>query len=181
MLSKTLRTSAIAICISMLFASPTIFNTPTGAAAQSTVATYQPLIADESTTVASVVAKPDDRAERLRKYLESKRSPMASSAEALVEIADKYDLDWTLLPAIAGLESQYGLYVPVNSYNPYGWNNGRMNFVSWAAASETVAHGIRTRYEPTGEVTAWKIGSRYAASKTWAVRVVKFQAQIAAF
>jgi hypothetical protein len=166
----------------VLFASPTNANTLTGSLVQNeTIPAFQTSTANESTTVDLVVAKQDDRAERLQKFLLWKGSPMASSAKALVEIADKYDLDWTLLPAIAGLESQYGLYVPYNSYNPYGWNNGRMGFVSWAAASETVAAGIRTRYEPTGEVTAWNIGSRYAESKTWAVRVARNQAQIAAF
>jgi hypothetical protein len=148
---------------------------------QKTVNAYQPTLQPENVMVVSVVAKPDDRATRLKKFLRSQASPMAGDAEALVKIADKYGLDWTFLPAIAALESQYGKMIPTGSFNPYGWNNGRASFASFADASEEVASGIRSRYQPEGEVTAWGIGSRYAASKTWAVRVVAYQEQIARF
>lgn len=168
--------------LSMLVVSPTILNRTSGQVEQaSTTSAYQPLTASENTMVVSIVAKKDDRADKLEQFLKSKGSPMAPSAGALVKIADKYDLDWTFLPAIAGLESQYGKFVPSGSYNPYGWNNGRASFRSWVAASEVVAAGIRSRYQTSGEVTPYSIGSRYAESKTWAVRVAYNQRLIGFF
>lgn len=166
----------VTIVILMLVASPTITNRTSGQVANTTaVPTYQPLISKQNTVVVTIVAGKDDRPERLERFLVSRGSPMAPDAKSLVAIADKYDLDWTFLPAIAGLESQYGKYVPSGSFNPYGWNNGKMGFNSWVEASETVASGIRTRYITEGTVTAWEIGGRYAESKTWAVRVVRNQ------
>lgn len=171
----------VVFALSLLATSPTIINSLTARTEAPRAAAFQPTIHPETVMVVSVVAKPDDRAARLKKYLQAQGSPMANDAAALVQIADKYDLDWTLLPAIAALESQYGKMLLPGSFNPYGWNNGRAYFGSFAASSEEVAAGIRSRYQPSGEVTAWGIGPRYAASKTWAERVVRYQAQIASF
>lgn len=157
--------------VSMLIASPTILN-PTAGRETTTSPAYKPLGQNKNEVAVSIVAKKDDRAEKLKKFLLSKASPMAKDAKALVAIADKYKLDWTFLPAIAGLESQYGKFIPAGSYNPYGWNNGRMGFKNWVDASKQVAQGIRSRYQTNGAVTAYGIGSRYAESATWAVRVV---------
>jgi hypothetical protein len=115
-------------------------------------------------------ARNDDRAERLGKFLQSQGSPMASNATDLVNIADKYGLDWRLLPAIAGVESTYARVVPSGSYNPYGWSNGRYCFQNWVVASDYVASQIRNLWG-SGEITPWGIGPSYAASPTWAARV----------
>ncbi|HEY4694398.1 MAG TPA: hypothetical protein VIH52_00290 [Candidatus Nanoarchaeia archaeon] len=131
--------------------------------------------------VDTVVAKKDDRAEKLASYFATKNSPFVPYAEDFVAISDKYDLDWTLLPSIAGLESSFGLQVPFLSFNPYGWNNGKYRFQSWVQATEVVAAGIRSRYAPSGEVTPFRIGRMYAESPTWAVRVSRYQAEILRF
>ncbi len=171
----------VVIALSLLAASPTIVKSLSGEKLNDSQPVFSQAYKPEYVMVVSVVAKPDDRALKLKQFLRTKGSPMANDAQALVKIADKYDLDWTFLPAIAGLESQYGKMIPAGSYNPYGWNNARTYFSDFAAASEVVAAGIRERYQPSGEVSAWNIGSRYAESKTWAVRVVRFQTEIAAF
>ncbi|OGY29373.1 MAG: hypothetical protein A3F35_01390 [Candidatus Woykebacteria bacterium RIFCSPHIGHO2_12_FULL_45_10] len=181
MLSFFTRTAAmVVIALALLAASPTISNSfSRKAVSTETTAAQAPLSQTQNAMVVLVVAKKDDRAARLQKYLENVASPMASEATNLINIADKYDLDWTFLPAIAALESQSGKMVPGSSFNPYGWNNGHAYFGSWVEASDTVAAGIRSRYQPEGEVTAWGIGPRYAESGTWAIRVVHFQEQIA--
>ncbi len=178
MINLILRTSAIvAIVSSILASSPTISN-QNQIADKATSLQVESAQAQTNAIVASVIAKEDDRAQKLERYFQLKGSPFAGQATGFVAIADKYDIDWTLLPAIAYLESQLGKHVPAASYNPYGWNNGRMSFKSWLEATETVAQGLRTRYAPTGEVTAYRIGKKYAASPTWTVRVVKYQAEI---
>jgi hypothetical protein len=147
-----------------------------------TKAVEKPQISEPTNTrvvmVATAIAMKDDRAEKLDAYFKVKGSPFYGKGKNFVEVADKYDLDWTLLPAIANLESQLGKAIPVGSFNPYGWNNGKYRFASWEAANETVANGLRTRYAPTGAITPARIGSRYAESPTWAVRVAKYQSEI---
>ena len=131
--------------------------------------------------VATVVATKDNRAERLEQYFAANASPFVGKGENFVSVADKYDIDWTLLPAIAKLESQLGKQIPAFSYNPYGWNNGPFRFGICETALEIVANGLRTRYAPTGVITPARIGRMYAASPTWAVRVTKYQLEINSF
>jgi hypothetical protein len=166
----------VAISLFILAVSPTISNKSdktSAVATPQTFATQKPVAVDA--IVLSVVAAKDNRAEKLAAYFAANSSPFAPYAENFITVADKYDLDWTLLPAIANLESQLGKQVPGNSFNPYGWNNGKFNFGSWENANEIVANGLRTRYAPTGEVTPFRIGNMYAESPTWAVRVAKYQ------
>lgn len=178
MINLLFRTSAIvAIATSILASSPTISNKTQVADTAYSLQVESSQI-QKNAIVATIVAKEDDRAQRLEQYFQAKGSPFSGQAVGFVAVADKYDIDWTLLPAIAYLESQLGKQIPAFSYNPYGWNNGKMKFKSWIEATETVAQGIRVRYAPSGEVTAYRIGKMYAESPTWAVRVTKFQAEI---
>ncbi|MEX2355277.1 MAG: hypothetical protein WD686_05390 [Candidatus Woykebacteria bacterium] len=180
MLNLKIRMSAMAlISVPVLVASPTIAKVPEEPKTTSQIEVTSST--ENSPNVVfkdTITAKKDDRAKILAKFLKGRNSPMAKNATALVKIADKYSLDYRFLPAIAGLESQYGLMVPKGSYNPYGWNNGSAQFKNWADASDKVASGIRSRYAPKGEVTPYRIGSSYAASPTWAVRVASYMSQI---
>ncbi len=168
----------IAISLFVLAVSPTISNKTGQKQAVVTPQTLASKNPNSDAIVLAVVAAKDNRVEKLAAYFQAKGSPFAPFAENFVKVADKYDLDWTLLPAIANLESQLGKQIPGNSYNPYGWNNGKFYFKSWEDANEVVANGLRTRYAPTGEVTPFRIGKMYAASPTWAVRVAKNQLEI---
>ena len=177
MLSLQLRTSAMAlIAVPILVASPTISNEASTNSPSGKIVVIKknpPMVFK-----AKVIAKNDDRAKILAKFLKRQGSPMAKDAPELVRIADKYSFDWKLLPAIAALESQYGKMVPAGSFNPYGWNNGSAYFKSWVSASESVAEGIRIRYAPDGAVTPWRIGPSYAESPTWAARVDSYMSLI---
>ena len=180
MLKFYLRTFAlVAIVLFVIAISPTIEKaTTTEAVAQPEISTASK---PQYVMVATVVATKDNRAERLEKYFAANSSPFVGKAENFITVADKYDLDWTLLPAIAKLESQLGKQVPAFSFNPYGWNNGKYRFANWETANEIVANGLRTRYAPTGTITPFRIGRMYAASPTWAVRVAKYQLEISNF
>src|SRR5690349_15718779 len=65
--------------------------------------------------------KPDFRVIALARYLESVDSPLAPHAELFIKEADRNNLDWRLVPAIAGLESSFGKHIPSDSYNAWGW------------------------------------------------------------
>ena len=179
MLKTLARISVMVAGLCALVASPTIAKSNNKAAA--TAVAQETITPTVNTIVVSVVAKTDDRAEKLANYFASKNSPFVPYAKDFVAIADKYDIDWTLLPSITGVESSFGIAVPAFSYNPYGWNNGKTYFPSWVAATETVASGLRTRYAPTGVITPWRIGPMYAESTTWAVRVARFQSELLAY
>ena len=110
----------------------------------------------------------DRRVEVLREWLRYKKSPLAGYEEVFIRVADKYDLPWTLLPAIAGKESSYGKRVPYFkgrfSYNPFGWGvtGGRVIvFNSWEEAIEKVAYGLKTKYFDKGIDSLEKIERYY--------------------
>lgn len=45
---------------------------------------------------------------------------MAENTTYFVQTADKYGLDWTLIPSISGIESNFGNSMPEGSNNPFG-------------------------------------------------------------
>jgi len=103
-------------------------------------------------------------AELFREY----DSPLLGQEAVFIQMADKYRLPWTLLPAIAGKESSFGKRVPYYrgrlSYNPFGWGvtGGKViAFNSWAEAIETVAKGLRDKYFDKGLDTIAKIERYY--------------------
>lgn len=106
--------------------------------------------------------------------LERNNSPLVDSADAFIEACRTYDLDCYLLPAITGLESGYGKHILQGTYNGFGWGNGRIQFESWDDGIDTVGKGLRNNYINKGAKTIEQIGSIYAASPTWAIRVRKF-------
>lgn len=124
----------------------------------------------------------DQRVKKLQSYLEISNSPMARDARVFVEAADAYNLDWRLVAAISGLESGFGNHIPANSYNAWGWGvyGGKVTyFASWEDGIRTISQGIRERYmNQRGARNIYQIGSTYAASPTWAVRVIGFMERI---
>ncbi len=127
----------------------------------------------------------DQRTAYLQSYLERYDSPLAPFAKDFVEQADKYQLDWKLLPAIAGLESGFGKNIPAYSYNAWGWGiygNSTLRFNSWPEAIETISKGIRQGYlGDNPQSDPFVIGPTYAASPTWAIRVNGFMLSIEAY
>jgi hypothetical protein len=127
---------------------------------------------------ASIEQVTDNRAKILRKFLEERNSPLAGNAEDFVFYADKYSLDWKFVAAISGLESSFGQQIPNGSYNGWGWGiygTNTRSFNSWSDGIETVSKGLREQYiNEWGASNVYEIGSIYAASPTWAVRVENF-------
>jgi len=121
----------------------------------------------------------DNRNQILKEYLGQFNSPLADYAQEFVEAADAYDLDWRLLPAITGVESTYGKFIPKNSYNAYGWNNGAYAFQSWEDSIWTVTKALKEKYLNRGANTVEKIGRIYAPpSPFWAGKVKRIMAKI---
>ncbi len=123
--------------------------------------------------------KGDYRVSTLKTFLEGYNSPLANSADQFVAKADRYQLDWRLVPAITGVESTFGKRIPSDSYNAYGWANGVYKFESWDNSIEIVSRALREKYIDRGAVTIDQIARRYAPpSSTWSWKVQYFMNKI---
>lgn len=81
-----------------------------------------------------------ERAKKIDSYFADRDMPLEGYGAKLIAAADKYDLDWRLLPAIAIKESTGGKFACGN--NPFGWGSCKIKFKSFDAAIETVARNL---------------------------------------
>jgi len=142
----------------------------------------------QGTVLGATIVGKDGREEQLTSFLQRYNSPLTPSAATFIKIADKYDLAWTLLPAIAGKESGFGKVIPINSYNAWGWGiyagkNSGISFSSWDEAIEKVAQGIKTNYFDKGLDTPSKMEPKYtppsaASHHSWQQGVEFFMDQL---
>lgn len=82
----------------------------------------------------SETAKPkiDPRVLKIRAFFEARSLPAADYAEEFVYYADKYDLDWRLVPSIALLESTGFKYACKKAtFSGLGWGSCKINFDSF--------------------------------------------------
>lgn len=128
--------------------------------------------------------KLDPEAQILQKYLSKYNSPMQYHAQDFIDAARTYNIDWKLLPAIAGVESTFGKFIP-GGYNAYGWaiynSNSRFGFESWRDGMFVVAKGLRENYLNKGLTDPYSMNRIYAASPTWGSKVSYFLADITKF
>lgn len=128
------------------------------------------------------MARNDPRVEKLRRFLARHKSPLSGYAYEFVNAADKYGLDWRLVPAISGVESTFGKRIPRGSYNAYGWANGDFRFDSWENSINIVSQSLKIKYIDKGAPSINKIARRYAPpSSTWAWKVKYFMEKIEPF
>ena len=120
--------------------------------------------------------KGDRRAEILQAYLARYNSPLQAHAADFIEAADTYNMDWKLVPAIAGVESTFGKHIP-GGYNGWGWGvygNQALGFKSWRHGIFTVAEGLKKNYIDKGLTTPIAMNRIYASSPTWGTKVNYF-------
>lgn len=132
------------------------------------------------------VVNEDSRVAKLRKFLASHNSPLSEEAAHFVAEADRLNLDWRLVAAIAGVESTFGKFIPANSYNGWGWGvftgqQDGIHFDSWKDGITQVSEGLRLKYIDKGATTIEAIGHIYAASGAWPWKVRFFLNQIEDF
>lgn len=131
---------------------------------------------------ASQPVKKDNRAKVLKAYLESYDSPLAPHAETFVKEADKNNIDWRLVAAIAGGESTFGHAIPPYSFNAWGYGvygNNVRRFASWDEGIAVVSKAIRTDYLYSAkETNVYTIGAKYAADPNWPYKTLRFMSEI---
>ena len=62
-----------------------------------------------------------NRKEALTKFFEKYKSPLAKNVDTFIETADKYGIDYRLIPSISCMESTCAKVLIEGSYNPFGW------------------------------------------------------------
>jgi hypothetical protein len=91
-----------------------------------------------------------ERAEDIDKLLASYDSPLVGYGEKFVIEAEKNDIDWRLLPAIAGVESTFGRHACKKAKNSFlGYGSCKMDFKSVDDAIERVSASLGGNNENT--------------------------------
>lgn len=135
----------------------------------------------------TVVESNDARPAIVAKFLERHSSPMQPYnyyGQKLVEIADRYDLDFRLLPAIAMQESN--LCRNTHSEAPHNClgfgihERGTLDFESYEAGFERAARELRAYYVNEGRITTELVMAKYTPSSdgSWANAVNQFMAEM---
>lgn len=134
-------------------------------------------------SIGGVATVSDARVELVRQYLEYWSSPLEPLAGLAVQTADKYDLDYRLITAIAQQESNLCKIIPPGSNNCWGWgihSEGTLGFDSFEEGIETVSRGLREEYFNKGYETFEEIMTKYTplSNGSWAAGVTKFMSEM---
>jgi len=136
-----------------------------------------------------LLAKELDRAQKIakiravEKFFDAYKSPLKPHSKTFVEVAEKYGLDYRLLPAISCMESSCGKKLIEGSYNPFGWGiygSNAIYFINYDEAIETVGKGLKTSYLDKGFDTPQKIAPIYTPPnhRNWLSGVTFFMEKI---
>lgn len=106
----------------------------------------------------------DGRSKIIENFFKKHKAPLADFSEIFITVADKYSLDWRLLPAISMQESNGGKKVIHNSYNPFGYGiygSLVVRFQSWEEGIERVGRALKEDYSDKGLGTPEQIMVKY--------------------
>lgn len=177
--------STPAILDSSVVATDVPLSTPSAIATESGISIKHSMeipIPTASDTAALNQHSREEKVRVLHAYLTKHNSPMAENAQDFVDAAEQYNLDWRLVPSIAGVESTFGKRILPGSYNPFGWGGGYIKFESFRDSIYTVSKGISEKYVQDGLDTPHKMQKRYAPpSHTWGNKVQYFMNKIQAY
>lgn len=128
----------------------------------------------------------DARVEIVRAFLSRHNSPLTPHdhiAKELVAAADRYGLDYRLMPAIMMQESNLGKTSKPELKNPFGFGihkNGELGFDTYEAGFDRVARELKERYIDIGLVTPEQIERKYTPSSngSWSNSVNQWIAEM---
>ena len=117
----------------------------------------------------------DPRLKSLKRFFQRASCPAVKYVSAFVEAADRYHLDWRLLPSISYVESSGGKSAPNN--NLFGWDSGRAQFASPSASIHEVgyqlSHSALYRDKDTdGILATYNSNTEYAAKVKFVMRSI---------
>ncbi len=134
----------------------------------------------------TIVETEDARAEIVSNFLTRYNSPMQPAdyyGQKLVEIADRYGIDFRLLPAIAMQESNLCKNIPEGTYNCLGFGiheRGTLGFDNYEAGFERAGRELKKYYVDKGLTTPEEIMRKYTPSSdgSWANSVMQWMAEM---
>jgi hypothetical protein len=142
---------------------------------------------NQTKIVTTVIESADARAQIVAKFLERYNSPLQPYefyGKKFVEIADRYQIDFRLLPAIAMQESNLCKTTnPDAPHNCLGFGihkSGTLDFDSYEDGFERAGSELKSYYIDRGLVTVEQIESKYTPSSngSWANSVNQWMAEM---
>lgn len=141
---------------------------------------------DENPGVKSIIETQDARAIIVTNFLKRYKSPLQPYeyyGQLFVNLADKYEFDFRLLPAIAMQESNLCKNIPPNSYNCLGFGiheRGTLTFKSFDANFERAARELKMYYIDEGLTTPQQIMKKYTpgSNGSWADSVNQWMTEM---
>lgn len=132
-----------------------------------------------ATGTRSDIETADARVDIVANFLQRHGSPLDPPqyyGRVLVETADRYDLDYRLLPAIMMQESNLCKSAPEGTYNCLGFGihaRGTLGFENYEAGFDRAARELKERYIDIGLTTPEDIQKKYTPSSngSWAFSV----------
>ncbi len=148
--------------------------------------TIENFTAPPSNGVEPVVEFTDSRASIVAGFLARHNSPLTPHeyfGAKFVEIADTYDIDFRLLPAIAMQESNLCKRTPPGTHNCLGFGiheRGTLGFESYEQGFDRAARELKERYIDIGLTTPEDIMTKYTPSSngSWAASVNQWMAEM---
>ena len=121
----------------------------------------------------------DARFEVLSNFLQKYDSALAPFTQNIITAADKYGLDFRLLPAIAMQESNLCKKIIKESHNCWGYEiygNKAKKFKDYPTAIDAVSQTLASDYKENGLVTPEEIMKKYTpgSNGSWARGVEHF-------
>ena len=121
-----------------------------------------------------------DRSDILKQFFNKYNSPLVDHVDTFIEVADKYGIDYRILPAISCVESTCAKFYIKETYNPFGWGGGKIDYNSFDESIESVGKGLHKGYISKGLTTVERIAPVYNPPNPvhWALKVRYFMNQI---
>jgi len=183
----------LTLLIGLFSLSPTVRGAPLSPSSvisflNSTPPSLYAALPGQSGEVKGDFSSADARPVHIRQYLEKYNSPLidydnenpdVDLVGLIVELSEKYEVDFRLPLAIAQCESNICKRIPEGSYNCWGFENGATKFSSYEHAFERVFKTLKEGYIDQGLVTPEQIMPKYAPPSVakggpWAKCVSKF-------
>ena len=134
--------------------------------------------------ISGQITQEDARVELVRQFLTRYSSPLAPFAQAIVDTADAYNVDFRLIPAIAMQESGLCKKIVVENAEHNCWGYGiygdkTTSFANYKEGIETVTKAL-AKYKKQGLETPDEIMQRYAPRNdgSWSFSVEFFMAKL---
>lgn len=125
------------------------------------------------------IEQKDGRVENIRQFFAKYNSPLEPYAQNIIDAAEKYGIDYRLVPSIAMQESNLCKKIPDGSHNCWGYGiyGGKVTkFDNYPQAIETITKGLSKNYKGAGLETPEEIMNKYTPSSngSWAKGVNHF-------